>query len=37
MFKTTDKFYAANRTATFYVSLAAFAVWAFIVTLIAAM
>lgn len=37
MFRTTERFYTENRTATLYVSLAAFAVWALIVTFIAAM
>jgi hypothetical protein len=36
MFRTTDEYYRINRPATLYVSVAAFAVWAVILTLIAA-
>ncbi len=36
MFRTTDEYYRTNRPATLYVIAAAFAVWALILTLIAA-
>lgn len=36
MFGTTDNFNTSNRPATLYVSAAAFAVWAFVLTFIAA-
>ncbi len=36
MFRTTDEYYRMNRPATLYVIAAAFAVWALILTLIAA-
>jgi len=35
MYRTTDEFYTVNKPATLYVSVASFAVWAIILTVIA--